>query len=441
MNKKLLFIFLINFFLILTQVSANSGEVCKIIPLISSGNNQQGTYDVRVNSPILISSREAGNPDNACGAAVFSGAMVRSSILGLNGQPLTRAEIINMCSNAGHISTGGAGTFDEYLAMLITELNKDLINYYQITIMRSNNFTDAPIIIRPEPQTSYRGDNVRIKLYRPYNFKPSDIVEGMRKVNVASGGIVLGGVHYNESNVDLSAHMVQPIGIESAGHLFEGSRRYYFQEYDPYLALTMDKEIGKDSIGRWYSNFWDYVGGTKMWFHLEEFLYVEKLGRYSPSLNWTGNRSGGSGGSSIPRPSTGSRILPPPQQSPAPAPITGPTTPTSCGTRDLITNTCNVNRACPQNQYCSFETACTCKASICGDRIKDPGEQCDDGNRNDNDGCSAQCKTELMCGSRWMLKDIMECSPPGTGCLSLISLSVGICSDTCQCNPIPLIIR
>jgi cysteine-rich repeat protein len=37
--------------------------------------------------------------------------------------------------------------------------------------------------------------------------------------------------------------------------------------------------------------------------------------------------------------------------------------------------------------------------AVCGDGILDPGEQCDDGNLNNCDGCSASCRTELVEGS------------------------------------------
>ncbi len=40
----------------------------------------------------------------------------------------------------------------------------------------------------------------------------------------------------------------------------------------------------------------------------------------------------------------------------------------------------------------------TCKLPACGDTIKDNGEDCDDGNNQDNDGCSAGCKSESKCG-------------------------------------------
>jgi len=35
---------------------------------------------------------------------------------------------------------------------------------------------------------------------------------------------------------------------------------------------------------------------------------------------------------------------------------------------------------------------------VCGDSRLDPGEQCDDGNTVDGDGCSATCMREAYCG-------------------------------------------
>ena len=38
-----------------------------------------------------------------------------------------------------------------------------------------------------------------------------------------------------------------------------------------------------------------------------------------------------------------------------------------------------------------------CRIPECGDRVFNPGEQCDDGNNRDGDGCSATCRSEF-CG-------------------------------------------
>jgi len=39
-----------------------------------------------------------------------------------------------------------------------------------------------------------------------------------------------------------------------------------------------------------------------------------------------------------------------------------------------------------------------CAAPYCGDGNVDPGEECDDGNQFDDDGCSAECTVEPFCG-------------------------------------------
>lgn len=46
----------------------------------------------------------------------------------------------------------------------------------------------------------------------------------------------------------------------------------------------------------------------------------------------------------------------------------------------------------------------------CGDGISDPlaGEQCDDGNTIDGDGCSSSCLIEPMCGDGIVDVDIGE---------------------------------
>ena len=43
------------------------------------------------------------------------------------------------------------------------------------------------------------------------------------------------------------------------------------------------------------------------------------------------------------------------------------------------------------NFFCSLLVI---KAYVCGDSIIEPGEQCDDGNANSNDGCGVDCKIE-----------------------------------------------
>jgi cysteine-rich repeat protein len=60
-----------------------------------------------------------------------------------------------------------------------------------------------------------------------------------------------------------------------------------------------------------------------------------------------------------------------------------------------------------ESQYCNGDGKC--KRPVCGDGLLNhlAGEECDDGNRTNGDGCSAQCKLEL-CGNNKM--------DPGEGC-------------------------
>ncbi len=72
--------------------------------------------------------------------------------------------------------------------------------------------------------------------------------------------------------------------------------------------------------------------------------------------------------------------------------------PGSCGA------TCDSNSDCDDQNPNTIDTckdSCTCKHEqkpYCGDGIlgNTPGEQCDDGNNNDGDGCSAVCLTEVI---------------------------------------------
>src|SRR5687767_4066384 len=45
---------------------------------------------------------------------------------------------------------------------------------------------------------------------------------------------------------------------------------------------------------------------------------------------------------------------------------------------------------------------------FCGDGMPDPGEQCDDGNNADNDGCSRSCVREELgrITASWSFKDL-----------------------------------
>jgi len=64
----------------------------------------------------------------------------------------------------------------------------------------------------------------------------------------------------------------------------------------------------------------------------------------------------------------------------------------------------------------------TCNKPICGDGITDTGEQCDDGNSTDNDGCSNTCKAPFSqaCATK-------EAENP---CFTTVARDVALCGNT-----------
>jgi cysteine-rich repeat protein len=82
-----------------------------------------------------------------------------------------------------------------------------------------------------------------------------------------------------------------------------------------------------------------------------------------------------------------------------------PTTSTSVGTlTGLLTDTLTTTEltegtltegTVTDTTLTSLSTTTTGAIPVCGDDIVDPNEECDDGNTNDNDGCSAICKFDL----------------------------------------------
>src|SRR5688572_27616675 len=76
--------------------------------------------------------------------------------------------------------------------------------------------------------------------------------------------------------------------------------------------------------------------------------------------------------------------------------------------------------------------ACSCDSEPdeadgdCGNGVVEDGEQCDDGNRNDGDGCGASCSLEAggACGD--------GVSGPGEECDDGNTTAGDGCSDTCQ---------
>ena len=66
--------------------------------------------------------------------------------------------------------------------------------------------------------------------------------------------------------------------------------------------------------------------------------------------------------------------------------------------------------------------------STCGDGIVDGGEQCDDGNTQDGDGCSSSCALEQNCGDG-VVNPGEECDDgnwdDGDGCSSNCTIETG----------------
>ncbi|MDC0712661.1 DUF4215 domain-containing protein [Stigmatella sp. ncwal1] len=62
--------------------------------------------------------------------------------------------------------------------------------------------------------------------------------------------------------------------------------------------------------------------------------------------------------------------------------------------------TCSSGRVCPAPLTCSLEGDKCVTVGECGDGVKQADEKCDDENKNDGDGCSADCLSLEMCGDR-----------------------------------------
>lgn len=65
------------------------------------------------------------------------------------------------------------------------------------------------------------------------------------------------------------------------------------------------------------------------------------------------------------------------------------------------------------------------KAAVCGDKIIDPGELCDDGNNVGGDGCALDCKS---------IEPNFACTTPGDPCVSTMVCGDGHVTGTEQCD-------
>lgn len=72
---------------------------------------------------------------------------------------------------------------------------------------------------------------------------------------------------------------------------------------------------------------------------------------------------------------------------------------------------------------------------MCGDKHLDPGEQCDDGNVANADGCSATCSLEMTCGNG-LLEGTEQCddgdTSSGDGCSSTCTIEMTCGNDVME---------
>lgn len=376
-------VFFISF---LATTSLAIDETCIVSSPSQPGSNQGGgTYNVTVNNPIRVSSIDVGYQNTGCAAATLTSMSERSNLLGTNGQPEIRDNLINTCVRNGGVTSTTAGSLDQHITGLISMLQNDPKNCYRLTLKSMEGSAHLPPIkILPPPQKTVIG-NVEKVVYKPYSPQVSDITDAMLKVSNGKGGVGMSAVSY-ENGIPKDHHMFQPIALNTVarpGNLTE--RRHDFKAYDPLHARDMEVSIAFDNEGRLYTNLWERRG-AQIWFNIQNLIYLENLG---PCLirNSTHavNLSKGFG-SEVKGP--GFAYSPDiPEQFSTPAPVRGPHTPMPCGPK--IANMCQRANQCPQDEYCNAVLNCMCKEKICGDRVVDPGEECDGG--RDSSQNPSQC--------------------------------------------------
>ena len=92
--------------------------------------------------------------------------------------------------------------------------------------------------------------------------------------------------------------------------------------------------------------------------------------------------------------------------------------------------------SCPYDCVCSSEQCCVDQSCAecppeCGDGVLEGGEECDDGNTEDADGCSALCEEEELCGNgqcdKYVGEEDCETCPEDCGCLEDECCTTGVC--------------
>src|SRR3989338_8865476 len=104
---------------------------------------------------------------------------------------------------------------------------------------------------------------------------------------------------------------------------------------------------------------------------------------------------------------------------------------------------CTVGAGCTTSQNCpgTYNSSCTCVDvpndscpasgnALCGNGTKDGGEECDDGNEIDNDGCSSACKIESGSGQTEIIKVASGAKNPAVAVDSIGNLHFAYDSQT-----------
>ncbi len=131
-NLFLMAVFCLSF---LSTSSLATDETCIISSPSQPGtHNGNDTYDVKLSDPVRVSSIDVGFQNSGCAAATFTSMSERSNLLGTNGLPETRDNIIDACVLNGGVTRTSSDPLDRHIAGLITMLQKDPKFCYKLTI-------------------------------------------------------------------------------------------------------------------------------------------------------------------------------------------------------------------------------------------------------------------------------------------------------------------